>query len=180
MNSEVVGAAKGGDTTEAGKLVAEHYASVLRFLLMLTGNSDDAEDLTQECFLRALRHFRSFRGESSVKTWLHRIAYREFTHRLRVRPAVPIIDEPVSHPFEGRTLLVVDLERALLRVAEHARAAFILCEIEELSVREASQVLRVPEGTIKSRVYNARQQLQSWLSQGEQITIQEVSHGTPR
>ena len=99
--------AKRGDP-EAIRLVVEaYYSSVLRFMTTLCANPADAEDLTQEAFVQALRSLRKFRGESGMRTWLHRIAYHGYL-RSRRRGAARVAPLRISYHsplFESSSLL---------------------------------------------------------------------------
>lgn len=173
-DAEIAKRVKAGDREAARALIQRHYASVLRFLTTICRNTDDAEELAQDTFVRALNHIGKFRGASSLRTWIHRIAYYEFAHRRRQRIHASLNHELSSHPFEAASALALDLERALLALPDQARAAFVLCEIQELTIKEAATVLRVPEGTVKSRVHTARRQLRAALADEHE----EVSHVT--
>ncbi|HLK15322.1 MAG TPA: RNA polymerase sigma factor [Fimbriimonadaceae bacterium] len=163
---------KRGDREAARELVRRHYASVLRFLVTLCRNHDDADELTQETFLRALKHIGGFRGRSGLRTWLHRIAYHEFTHRRRKqRPESVLTDSAASYPFETTSALAIDLGRALLALSVDARAAFVLCDVEELTMDEAATVLRIPSGTVKSRLRTARKQLMGLLEPEQEVNL---------
>ena len=163
-DAEIAHRIKQGDREAARMVVERHYGSVLRFLSTLCSNGDDAAELTQDTFIHALNRMGKFRNESSLKTWLHRIAYHEFTHLRRKRKSVSLTNEIPATAFEASSTLAMDLERALSELPEQTRSAFVLCEIQELSVRDAATILGVPEGTIKSRVHTARQLLRSALT----------------
>ncbi len=160
--------AKRGDREAVRRIVQAHYPSVLRFLSTLCANPADAEELTQEAFVSAIRNLRKFRGESGLRTWLHRIAFHEFTHRRRrERPTLPLPDAAPSPFFEGSSLLALDLESALRCVPEEFRLAFVLCDVQGLSMQEAADVMGVPLGTAKSRLHSARHRLQGLLETHE-------------
>jgi RNA polymerase sigma-70 factor (ECF subfamily) len=145
-------------------MVRCYYPSVLRFLTTLCANPADAEELTQEAFIKALNNLPRFRGESGLRTWLHRIAFREYTHRRRgERIVLPVPEHAPAPMFEANSISAMDLERALWRVTEEFRAAFVLCDVQELSMKEAADVLGVPTGTLKSRLHAARKRLQCLL-----------------
>ena len=156
--------ARRGDPEAIRRVVEAHYPSVLRFMTTLCANPADAEDLTQEAFVGAIRNFRKFRGESGLRTWLHRIAYRAFLNaRRRERPTTPLSEGVMSPLFESSSLLALDLEAALPCVPEEFRTAFVLCDVAGLSMQEAADVMGVPLGTAKSRLHAARQRLQALL-----------------
>ena len=162
-DADMIDKARRGDPETVGELVRIYYPSVLRFLTTLCANSADAEELTQEAFVKALKGLKRFRGESRPSEWLHRIAYYEFTHHRRAwRPTVPL-PEGASPLFETSSVLALDLEAALRKVPEGFRTAFVLCDVQGLTMAEAAEVTGVPLGTAKSRLYAARGQLAALL-----------------
>jgi len=154
----------GGDSGAADRLVREHYPRVLRFLRHLTGSVTDAEDLAQQTFVKAKEALPRFRGECSLSTWLHRIAYYEFTHLRRDRRETPGPLPDGGWCDAGRSDDAVVLAAAIAGLPYELRAAFVLREVQQLSVREAAQVLGVPEGTVKSRNHAARERLRESLA----------------
>jgi RNA polymerase sigma-70 factor (ECF subfamily) len=154
------------DDKRAGEeFVAVHYPRIFRLLRYLTGRPDIAEDLTQQAFVRAWQALPTFRHQSSLATWLHRIAYHEYTHWLRDRrehasldSAAHLASPPNCHEWE--TLV---LPHALAQLSPEHREAFLLYHIQELSVGEAAAILEVPPGTVKSRLFTARQRLRELL-----------------
>lgn len=162
--SRLIDLARKGEREALRNLVRLYYPSVLRFLSTLCRNPDDAEELAQETFVKALKGLSKFRGKSGLRTWLHSIAFYEFTHRKRrERTVLALPDDAQSQLFEARSVLALELEHALQCVPEDFRAAFILCDVQELSMNEASEVLGIPVGTVKSRLHTARKRLQALL-----------------
>ncbi|MGV3619010.1 MAG: RNA polymerase sigma factor [Fimbriimonas sp.] len=159
-----------GDRRAANRLVEEHYPRVLRFLRHLTGSAADAEDLAQQTFIRAREALPRFRFESSLSTWLHRIAYHEFTHLLRDRREAPMPLPERTFEISGRSEDAVVLAAAIADLPEDLRAAFVLREVQALSVREAAAILGVPEGTVKSRNHAARERLREALAGTWEVT----------
>jgi RNA polymerase sigma-70 factor (ECF subfamily) len=166
-----------GDRAAGQQFVTRHYAAVYRLLRHLTGRPEVAEDLTQQAFVRAWQALPNFRGGSSLATWLHRIAYREYTHWLRSRrDHAPLEDaEWLPDRSAGGELEALAFRRALEELPEEQRDAFLLCQVEGFSVREASQVLQAPEGTVKWRVFDARQRLRRLLAEPEEVLPHEMS-----
>lgn len=162
--ARLVERARAGDREAMRELVRRFYPSVLHFLSVLCPNKDDAEELAQESFVKAIDNLRKFKGDSGLRTWLHSIAFHEYTHRRRrERPSLSLPDDGPSTLFEARSVLAMDLERALECVPEDFRAAFLLCDVQEFSMQEAADVLCVPVGTVKSRLHTARKRLQALL-----------------
>jgi RNA polymerase sigma-70 factor, ECF subfamily len=155
----------GGDRAAGERLIAEHYARIHRLLRHLTDSSESVDDLTQQTFLKAWQALAAFRGESSLATWLHGIAYHEYTHWLRARrdhaSLEDAADVPDSHAADA--LEAVFLRRALAQLSPEHRATFILYHVQGLSVPEVAAVLEVPQGTVKSRLSIARQRLRELL-----------------
>lgn len=145
--------------------VHDHYDSIYRFLRQLTRQVDVAEDLTQQTFLNALQALPRFRGESSHRTWLHRIAFREYIGWRRKRRIMYPLENLGSKKevgFEqveqGAALLA-----ALHQLPSALREAFLLFEVQQLSIEEIAEVTSSPVGTVKSRLHHARQKLQTEL-----------------
>lgn len=155
-----------GDKAAGEQFVIEHYEAIFRFLRNLTGSKEDAEDLTQQTFLRAWEALPSFRGDSSLSTWLHSIAYREYTHWLRSRREFVPLDEIVDMPDEqaNQNLEAVLLRWAIYRLAPEHREVFVLYYVQGFSVNEIAKIIGVPAGTVKSRLFFARQKLKELLS----------------
>lgn len=149
------------------------------FALRLTRNPDDASDLVQESYLRALRGFAGFTPGTNARAWLFRILYSVFAndhrHRRR-RPAVAMEDlEPQferlaldSWRARGRTSFEdrAALEDAIARLDEDFRAAVLLVDVEGLTYDEAAAALGCPVGTVRSRLSRARRALFAMLSGG--------------
>ena len=159
-----------GDKAAGERFVVEHYEAIFRFLRNLTGSKEDAEDLTQQTFLKAWDALPNYRGDSSLSTWLHSIAYHEYTHWLRSRRELIYLDETEEMTNERIDKQMEEgLEAVLLRWAiskldpEH-RDVFVLHHMQGFSVKEISKVIGVPTGTVKSRLFFARQRLRALLS----------------
>ncbi|MBN9501682.1 MAG: hypothetical protein BGO01_15580 [Armatimonadetes bacterium 55-13] len=151
------------------EFVSEHYPSVLRFATHLTRNVEDAEDLTQQAFIKARASIAGFRGQSTLRTWLHRFVFHEYTHwRRRQRPSLRLTERAVKEEGfqtceDGLVLL-----NALHKVPPKLREAFLLFEVQQLSLEETAQVLRIPKGTVKSRLHHARTHLRQILESAEE------------
>jgi RNA polymerase sigma-70 factor (ECF subfamily) len=164
-----------GDPESVERFVRDHYASVFRAMRHLTAHQEDAEDLTQQAFLTARARIETFRGRSSLKTWLHRIAFNEYAQwKRKKRPTAPLqLDQPTNEPGYGSFITGIDLLGALATLPDKLREAFILHEVEELRVEEVAQILRVPSGTVKARLFHARRKLRAHLEDGAEVTNHE-------
>ena len=165
MDRRLVRKILNGDHASANAWVKANYPSVQRFLWHLTGSRDEAADLTQQTFIRIGEALPGFRFECPLRSWVFRIAYREFQHWLRSRsrrPEVEMFDQP--DPSQTLTEDTVLLLSALQKLPYEMSEAFWLREVEGLSVGEVSEALEIPEGTVKSRCHFARTKLRATLS----------------
>ena len=137
--------------------------------------SEDADDLLQEVFLHAHRKLGSFRGDSSLGTWLYRLAVNQCLDFLRgrqnrmMRATSSLDDEGADEPAAvlpavPTAVSRIDLERAIAKLPEGCRAAFVLHDVEGFGHNEVAGMLGVSEGTSKSQVHKARTKLRAILS----------------
>ena len=154
-------------------VVTEHRSQIFRFLLASTRDVDLAETLTQDCFLKAHRNWAGFRGESTVLTWLMRIAInlqkdhwrnRRLQFWRNTRTNAVDIDEASEwlpsgdRTAEQRMLAKEQVEhvwRAVENLSERQRTVFLLRYVEELDVREIAEAAGMGEGTVKAHLSRA-------------------------
>jgi RNA polymerase sigma-70 factor (ECF subfamily) len=150
----------------------------------------EAEDALQEAYVRAFARFDSFRGESSLFTWLARITLNEARGRLRRRRPTVELDEaesggqviafPSGAPAEdpethaARAQMRRLIERAVDELPEAFRVVFILRELDQLSVEETAEALELPAATVKTRLHRARRQLRETLSREFASTLHDA------
>jgi RNA polymerase sigma-70 factor, ECF subfamily len=163
---------RSGDLAAFEELYRAHAGKLFSVACRMVGNPADAEDLLQEIFLSAHRKLDGFRGDSALSTWLYRLATNHCLDHLRSRAARmnqvtdALDDEPgqaAGRSLAEQTVTKMDLERALARLPEGCRAAFVLHDVQGLEHREVAEVLGVAEGTSKSQVHKARQRLRALL-----------------
>ncbi len=142
------------------ELVRTYQADIYRFASYLTHDRVLAEDVTQESFLRAFRFIRSFRGETRFGSWLYAITRNCARDALRRHDVLPLHDaaEQIEHKVSDPTSRA-ELDAALASISADHRESFLLIEVFGLSYQEASDVLGVRVGTLKSRMFRARQAL---------------------
>jgi RNA polymerase sigma-70 factor (ECF subfamily) len=173
---ELAARCRAGDTDAFEELYRQHARRLFSLVFRMTGSAEDAEDLLQEVFLQAHRKLGGFRGESTLGTWLYRLAMNHCLDHLRGRGAkmgrfTESLDaedafEPAAHaPIVPTAVSRVDLERAIAALPEGYRAAFLLHDVEGFEHREVAKILGVSEGTSKSQVHKARMKLRAMLSQ---------------
>jgi RNA polymerase sigma-70 factor (ECF subfamily) len=164
----------GGDETAWEQFVRLHTRQVYALCYRFTGSGAEAQDLTQEVFLRVFRSLKSFRSsEGSLGTWLARVTRNLLIDHYRrsrqervtdsIEERLPLIEEAggPSRPDQalaGREASEV-LQRALQKLSPDLREAVILRDLEEMEYREIAQVLEIPEGTVKSRINRGRAEL---------------------
>jgi len=157
------------------EVVTNHSAKVYRLAYRLTGNKFDAEDLTQEVFVRVFRSLATFKP-GTLDGWLHRITTNLFLDQVRRKKRIridPIGDDAdryaatgeLQNPERGyeHANLDRDVQRALDDLSPGYRAAVVLCDIEGLSYEEISEVLGVKIGTVRSRIHRGRSSLRTAL-----------------
>jgi RNA polymerase sigma-70 factor (ECF subfamily) len=137
-----------------------------RYARALTHDATWADDLVQDTLERALRRRWMFRINSNLTAWLFTILYRLYLNDpSRRRVTVGIADEDVPEPATAADMtLKLDMSKALARLSPEHRAVIILVGLEQLSYKEAAEVLEVPLGTVMSRLTRAREQLRALLS----------------
>jgi RNA polymerase sigma-70 factor (ECF subfamily) len=160
-----------GDPDAFSELVRRHRDRLWAVALRTTSDPEDAADALQDALISAYRNAASYRGEAAVTTWLHRVVVNACLDRLRrrkARPTVPLPEEDGESGHRGvadprddldRLELRLEIDRALAALPVDQRSAIVLVDVEGLSVAEASEILGVPEGTIKSRCSRGRARL---------------------
>ncbi len=147
--------------------------------LNLLASPADAEDAVQEAFLKVYRGAARFRGGSSVSTWLYRILVNtcyDLMRRGRRRPEAPLPARIAMAPArESDHPLRLSIEMALSRLPERERTAFLLCEVEGFSHREAGEILEVSENASRTLLFRAKRRLQEALRAADAFLPAEAS-----
>jgi RNA polymerase sigma-70 factor (ECF subfamily) len=172
----VLARARAGDE-EAFAVLVRHYDPGLRALAFrLLGSRDRMDDALQEAYVRAYRALPRFRGEAKLGTWLYRIVYNACLDELeRGRRAGLVLvpdfpDEEDSSPGPGEAVARRDeLARALAALPTEQRAAVLLVDAQGFTYRAAGRILGVPEGTVASRLNQARAVLRVALGEEEAL-----------
>jgi RNA polymerase sigma-70 factor (ECF subfamily) len=166
-----------GEEMACAELVAEHQRMVVQLAMNLLGDRDEALDLSQEVFLRVFRTIQRFRGQSSLRTWIYRIAVNQARNRHRFwrrrhRADQVSLDQHIAAHGEFRSAgeatpdrllaqkeLAALLQHALDSLPFDQRTAIVLREVDGLSYEEIAFSLGVAIGTVKSRLTRARRAL---------------------
>ena len=173
--------AQANDRAAFNEIVLRYKSKIYNYIHRMVQSASDAEDLTQETFVRAYLSIHSFQSKASLNTWLFRIATNlciDFSrkHKTRINPLSLSSEEegegtqeiPDSGFDPQRILLNKELgkqlEEALCRLPEKLRTALLLYDLEGLSYDEIAQIVGTPLGTVKSRIYHARLQMREALA----------------
>ena len=174
---------RSGDRAEIARLVDMHSTQIYRLALKMLANPQDAEDVLQNTFLKAIQALPKFEGRSSLSTWLYRIAANESLMLIRRRkPEIDLTSK--GENSESNDLILTQftdwcclpesalisseaqnyLDTAVQELSEKLRLVFILRDIEKLSIRETSEALSISETAVKTRLLRARLKLRELLS----------------
>jgi RNA polymerase sigma-70 factor (ECF subfamily) len=177
-DAQLVQATLGGEKQAFGVLVQRYQDRLFNTLLRFTGSRHDASDLVQDAFIQALVKLDTFRGDSRFYTWLYRIAMNLSLSQRRKRRPVASVDvakecageEPMDQQ-QGPQQELLQVERAqlvqeaLLRVGDEHRQILVLREMEGCSYDQMGEILSLPVGTVRSRLFRARMQLKQQLQE---------------
>jgi len=161
--------------SEFERLALEHIDALYNFAVYLTRNPPEADALVQETYLRAFRFADRFTPGTHLRAWLFQILRNTFLTFYRVREresaiaddGVPDWDVPMFHdaPEDSSSVMEAhtDLERALRRLPEEFRTVLLLAEVEGMPLEEVARVMECPVGTVKSRIFRAKERLRALL-----------------
>ena len=168
---DIVARCQAGDVDAFAELYRLHAPRVFALACRMSGSAESGEDLLQEIFLQAHRKIRGFKGDSSVGTWLYRMAINHCldfvrSRQVRMDKATDSLDDDMTPPSARRDTPVerIDLERAIQQLPAGCREAFVLHDVEGYEHREIARMLGIAEGTSKSQVFKARMKLRSVLA----------------
>jgi RNA polymerase sigma-70 factor (ECF subfamily) len=186
QEAAVIAELKAGSEEAYVWLIGEFHQQIYRLVYRIVNDPSDAADTTQEVFLKVFRGIKHFHGESSLKTWIYRIALHEAANRRRwwfrhkaqetsIEPAVAESGEyclgdrlvdPGESPFDNFAHGEVQaaVEKGLHEVPEPFQTALILRDLEEMSYEEIAEVLQISLGTVKSRITRGRNALRKRLA----------------
>ncbi len=161
-------------------LVSRYKDRIVGFSARMLNDRDEAEDVAQEVFIKAYRNLEGFRGASSFSTWLYRIATNLCIDRARARKRRPQSAYSLDEPFDkeedkgGRDVpddtfepsgmaerdeLRLRVREAVAEMPEKMRAVLVMCDMNGMAYEDIAQVLKIPIGTVKSRLFHARADL---------------------
>src|SRR3954451_8103488 len=175
--------ARQGDLTAYDELIRRYQERIYATVYHMTSNHEDANDLAQEAFIKAYHALKSFKGGSSFYTWVYRIAVNKTINFLKQRKnktqmslddldfnaehdpdLVALISEKTPRREISLTELQEKLNIAMLKLSEPHRLVVTLHDVQGLSHEEIAKIMECNIGTVRSRLFYARQQLQAYLS----------------
>jgi RNA polymerase sigma-70 factor (ECF subfamily) len=169
--TDLVARSQRGDTDAYDQLVGAYQHRIFALAYRITGNREDAWDAAQEAFLKAYRNLRAFHGRAAFSTWLHRIAVNAAIDVVRRRPPHPpvsidlpltTLDDPADEAM--RKDVQQRVHRAIAGLPNEQRVVIALRDLQGLRYDEIAAVLRVPVGTVRSRISRAREALRVMLA----------------
>lgn len=178
----IIDQVRSGEIQAFQGLVEQYKKKVYYLAYDMMGNHEDAEDVSQEVFLRAFRFIKDFRGEAKLSSWLYRITHNVCIDQRRKKPFAILslnqdpesggeieIEDSGSSPEDSlrARLLQKDIEKALGTLTRRERSVFVLRHYNELMVREIADILGISEGTVKSLLFRAVRRLRKTLAPHE-------------
>jgi RNA polymerase sigma-70 factor (ECF subfamily) len=174
---ELIRATLDGQSDAFGQLVLKYQDRLFNSLFRLLGSEEDARDVTQDAFVQAFLKLKTFRGAAAFYTWLYRIGFNLAMSHARGRRITQSLDHAKldhgSEPVDGQPLPETDFAReeqvklvhaAIGQLAFEYRQIIILREIEDCSYEQMAEILELPVGTVRSRLFRARLALRDQLA----------------
>ncbi|MBN8691031.1 MAG: sigma-70 family RNA polymerase sigma factor [Armatimonadetes bacterium] len=152
-----------GDSSALGGLYELYGERIFRYAYRMLGNRSDAEDATAETFLRVLRRSSELRADGAFRTWLFRITRNLCIDRMRQHKLLELPQDAQYGSPEEKTTLRVTVQQALADLPPDYREPLILCDLEDISAKEAAEVLKITVPALKSRLYRGRRALRDKL-----------------
>ena len=172
-------------------LIREHYPYIFRLAFSILNNQDDADDATQETFIRAAAHVSEYRGEAEIKTWLSAITINVCCSELRKRRARKLLEKTmgtinslIGKPPDPEDQAVqndlnMQLRQAVAGLDEKHRIPLILHYVQHLSVTQIATIMETNENTIHSRLFHARRKLAIQLKKAP-LDVHSLRQGDQR
>jgi RNA polymerase sigma-70 factor, ECF subfamily len=159
-----------GDIDSFGKIVQKYQKTIYNIVYRMVQDSSDTADIIQSAFIKAYEKLDLFNLDYPFFSWLHRIAVNEALNFIKQRKRIVALQDNFESDDDGpeaeyaRSEIQVQIDRALEKLTPEYRVIIVLRHFGELSYQEISEILGVPEKTVKSRLFTARQELRSILT----------------
>jgi len=173
-DAALVKGCKRGDRRAMSQLVSQYQQSVFNAAYRILGNLDDAADATQTVFLKVFEHISDFDQKYKFFSWIYRIAINESLNQIKKRRSQESLDDGQVSPWQGpaETLdgkrLRERVQDALMLLSDDYRTVVVLKHISGCSYQQIGEILQLPEKTVKSRLYSARQLLKKALEKEQE------------
>jgi RNA polymerase sigma-70 factor, ECF subfamily len=183
---------KAGDIAAFEQLIECYQRKIYNIALRIVGNYDDANDLAQEVFIRIYKSIGNFKQQSSFSTWIYRITTNVCLDDIRKRKNRKVIsldeeiklddgemkrqivsDDPLPEDMAEKSEMRKIVNDAINRLSEEHRIVIVLRDIQGFSYEEIAQIVKCPEGTVKSRINRARQVLKNILQTKRELLCEE-------
>jgi RNA polymerase sigma-70 factor (ECF subfamily) len=158
-----------GDPEAFGELITRYQRPVFNTVLHMVGNTEDAREVCQQAFMKAYEHLASYDRDRKFFSWIYRVAVNESINWLKAKRPHEELDEHLEHPranpaqqFEELEVWR-DLHEEILKLEPNYRAVVILRHFVHFTYDEIADILKIPEKTVKSRLFTARQMLREAL-----------------
>lgn len=152
-----------GDPNALGGIYELYGEKIFRYTFRMLGNRSDAEDATAETFLRVLRRSQELRADGAFRTWLFRIARNLCIDKMRQHKLLELPGDAHYTGTEEKAALKVTVQQALRDLPLEYREPLILCDLEDVSAKEAAETLNISVPALKSRLYRGRRALRDKL-----------------
>jgi len=152
-----------GDPEALGYIYEMYGERIFRYTYRMLGNRTDAEDATAETFLRVLRRSAELRADGAFRTWLFRIARNLCIDKLRQHKLLELPPDTQYPGSEEKSALRVTVHQALNQLPREYHDPLVLCDLEDLSAKEAADILEISVPALKSRLYRGRRALRDKL-----------------
>jgi len=150
--------------------VVEQIPRLRRYAHALVGNPDYADDLVQDCLARAISRLSLWKDDSDMRAWLFTIMHNVFINECRKQckqpqcfPLSKMPERPQNGSEPDQAIMISDLENGLRYLHHEQREVILLIGLEGLSYQQVADVLRIPKGTVMSRLHRGRSHLRNWL-----------------
>lgn len=180
----LVARAQAGESVAFDALVVKHSPRLYAQMYHMTSNHDDANDMLQDVWMKAYRNITGFRGKSQFSTWLHSIASNTAINFVQKRArrwtmSLDDVDNGIANDKEFAELttqstparetdlgeMQVKINEAMMKLTPDHRAVVTMFDIQGMAHAEIAEVLKISEGTVRSRLFYAHKQLQGWLGE---------------
>ncbi|MBO5364588.1 MAG: sigma-70 family RNA polymerase sigma factor [Clostridia bacterium] len=185
---ELIQSAQAGNAVAFEQLIADHQKSIFSIAYRIAGNQEDAADMTQEVLVKVFRNLKNFRGDSKFSTWLYRVATTtclDEQKKQRRHTAYSLDEEletedgslatdlrdtgPTPEESAERKAIQQAIHLAIGKLKEEHKKVILLREVRGLSYEEIAKILKCSEGTVKSRINRARENLKKILLQNREL-----------